>query len=238
MMSDYGRYEDDTRNRGREEGRDRNRESIFAGFRDHDHDRDNRSERMGGWAGSGRTSAYDPDGARSGNWTSERENFSLRDGRERNRDRERHGRATGGVGGMGDRLRERGDGRRRYGRDDDRAGLPIDETSRLIASNKVEGTAVYGRDDRRLGSIYNFMVEKYSGRVEYAVMSYGGMLGMGTRYYPLPWQTLTYDTERGGYRIELSERDLRDAPSFDRSTEPEFDRDYGERVHSWYGLNY
>jgi hypothetical protein len=125
-----------------------------------------------------------------------------------------------------------------YGRDDRRDGLPIDETSRLIASNKVEGTAVYGSDNARLGSIYNFMVNKYSGRVEYAVMTYGGFLGMGQRYYPLPWQILTYDTRLGGYRVGMAERDLEDAPSFDRQSEPRFDRQYGEQVYGWYGLDY
>lgn len=134
-----------------------------------------------------------------------------------------------------DRYHERGD---RFGRDDHRSGLPIEETGRLIASNKVEGTAVYGLDGERLGTIYNFMVEKVAGRVEYAVMTYGGFLGMGTRYYPIPWRMLKYDTRRGGYRVDLTVRDLERAPSFDRATEPRFDRAYEERVHNWYGLNY
>jgi hypothetical protein len=134
------------------------------------------------------------------------------------------------------RGHEQDDRHRGYGRDDERGGLPIEETSRLIGSNKVEGTAVYGRDGHRLGSIYNFMVDKLSGRVEYAVMRYGGTLGLGQRYYPLPWQILTYDTREGGYRIEMTERDLRDAPSFDRETEPHFNESYGDRVHRWYGL--
>ena len=128
--------------------------------------------------------------------------------------------------------------RERYGRDDDREGLAIDETDRMIASNKVEGTAVYGLDGDRLGSVYNFMVDKYSGKVEYAVMTYGGFLGMGTRYYPLPWKLLKYDTRIGGYRVEMTHRDLERAPSFDRNSEPRFDTAYGERVHGWYGLSY
>jgi hypothetical protein len=134
--------------------------------------------------------------------------------------------------------RERERDESRYGYDDDRRGLPVDETSRLIASNKVEGTAVYGREGERLGTIYNFMVDKYSGQVEYAVMRYGGFLGMGQRYYPLPWRILTYDTREGGYRIDLTDRDMQRAPSFDRNEEPRFSRDYGRRVHNWYGLDY
>jgi len=137
-----------------------------------------------------------------------------------------------------ERGRMRDDDREHYGRDDRSRGLPIDETDRLIASNKVEGTAVYGLDGDRLGSIYNFMVDKHSGKVEYAVMTYGGFLGMGTRYYPLPWKLLKYDTRMGGYRVEMTHRDLERAPSFDRSSEPRFDTAYGERVHGWYGLNY
>jgi hypothetical protein len=134
--------------------------------------------------------------------------------------------------------RDRGDERERYGSDDQRSGLPINETDRLIASNKVEGTAVYGLDGDRLGSIYNFMVDKHSGKVEYAVMTHGGFLGMGTRYFPMPWRLLKYDTRLGGYRVEMTHRDLERAPSFDRHSEPRFDTAYGERVHGWYGLSY
>lgn len=155
-------------------------------------------------------------------------------------DYRRHERDEWGRGGREERGGSGRDDRDRgFGSDDHNRGLPMDETSHLIASNKVEGTAVYGADGRRLGSIHNFMVDKLTGRVEYAVMSYGtGFLGMGTRYYPLPWRTLSYDTRAGGYRIQLTERDLRDAPSFDRESEPRFDREYGGRVHNYYGLNY
>jgi sporulation protein YlmC with PRC-barrel domain len=157
------------------------------------------------------------------------------------RGRERPGR--GASAGRDTPAREEEHGRggwhRGYGSDDHNRGLPMDETSHLIASNKVEGTAVYGGDGRRLGSIHNFMVDKLTGRVEYAVMAYStGFLGMGTRYYPLPWRVLSYDKRAGGYRIDLTEGDLRHAPSFDRESEPRFDRNYGSRVHDYYGLNY
>ena len=166
----------------------------------------------------------------------ERDRFE-RDGRERG---ERGHFSTGSRSSAWDRDSRHGEGwdrdREYYGYDDYHAGLPINETSRLIASNKVEGTPVYGRSGDRLGTIYNFMVEKYSGQVEYAVMRYGGFLGLGQRYYPLPWRMLSYDTEEGGYRIDMSHRDLERAPSFDRDEEPRFSRDYGRRVNSWYGL--
>ena len=70
-------------------------------------------------------------------------------------------------------------------------GVAIDETKRLIASNKVEGTPVYKRDGEQLGNVYSFMVDKYTGQVAYAVMSFGGFLGLGESYHPLPWKVLT-----------------------------------------------
>ena len=66
-------------------------------------------------------------------------------------------------------------------------GVAIEETRRLIASSKVEGTPVFNRTGEHLGSVYNFMVDKISGQVAYAVMSFGGFLGIGGSYHPLPW---------------------------------------------------
>src|SRR5262245_33318692 len=68
-----------------------------------------------------------------------------------------------------------------------------DETRSLIAASKVEGTNVYNRRGESLGSIYDVMIDKRSGNVAYAVMSFGGFLGMGERYHPLPWAVLDYD---------------------------------------------
>ena len=219
-MSEHGRYGDDTRYRDRDEGR-----RGGGGF----------SRNSGSIFGSGSRSSRGRD-----------EDWQRNQGRYDEDDRRGGGFMGGGQSGSGrsyrdergsNRYDERGGGRdKHYGPDDDRQGLPVDETSRLIASNKVEGTAVYGSDGHRLGSIYNFMVNKFSGKVEYAVMAYGGFLGMGQRYYPIPWQILTYDTREGGYHIAMTERDLRDAPSFDRDTEPKFDNQYGDRVNDYYGV--
>lgn len=113
------------------------------------------------------------------------------------------------------------------------------ETERLIASDKVEGTAVYNRDDERLGSIERFMVDKRSGQVEYAVMSFGGLFGLGHSHYPLPWQALTYDTDKGGYVVNVSKEQLEGAPRYEgEADQPVYDRDYGEKVYGYYGLTY
>ena len=93
-------------------------------------------------------------------------------------------------------------------------GIAVNETDRLIASDKVEGTAVYDRQGNRLGSVYNVMIDKYSGQVAYAVMSFGGFLGIGERYHPLPWTVLTYDPGKGAYVVDLDKDTLQGAPSF------------------------
>jgi PRC-barrel domain len=117
--------------------------------------------------------------------------------------------------------------------------IAADETDRLIASNKVEGTTVYNRTGEHLGEVYNFMVDKYSGQVAYAVMSFGGFLGIGEKYHPLPWKVLTYDTGLGGYVVDLDEETLRGAPIFDRNESPEWgSRDWDRRIHDYYRLPY
>jgi PRC-barrel domain len=88
------------------------------------------------------------------------------------------------------------------------------ETGTLIGSDKVEGTAVYGADESQIGSIERVMIDKRSGKVSYAVLSFGGFLGIGDDYYPLPWESLKYDTGLGGYRTGITEKQLQGAPKF------------------------
>ena len=93
------------------------------------------------------------------------------------------------------------------------------ETSTLIGSDKVEGTAVYGMDRNKIGSIERVMIDKVNGRVSYAVLGFGGFLGLGNEHYPLPWQSLKYDTALGGYVTGITASALRDAPKYGESSE-------------------
>ena len=122
--------------------------------------------------------------------------------------------------------------------DTDERTMARDETHDLIASDKVEGTTDYNREGERRGTISKFMVGKRNGRVEYAVMGFGGLFGMGERDYPLPWNVLTYDTDQGGYVVDLDKDKLQNAPSFERGQDPTYDRDYGEQVYTYYGVVY
>ena len=116
--------------------------------------------------------------------------------------------------------------------------IATDETQRLIASNKVEGTSVYNQEGEKLGSIYNFMVDKRSGQVDYAVLQFGGFLGLGSDYYPLPWNVLSYDLDQGGYVVNLDKSMLEEAPHYAGGSDPDFDHDYGRQVYGYYGVNY
>jgi sporulation protein YlmC with PRC-barrel domain len=115
--------------------------------------------------------------------------------------------------------------------------LAIDETARLIASDKVEGTKVYNKQGEKLGSVMNFMVDKRSGDVQYAVMEFGGLLGIGSEYYPLPWNMLDYDENQGGYVVDLDKSSIEGAPSY-KDKSPVWDHAYGQSVFGYYGLAY
>jgi len=103
----------------------------------------------------------------------------------------------------------------------------------LISSEDVEETEVYGPDGSNIGQIDHLMIDKVSGRVAYAVMSFGGFLGLGHSHYPVPWGALTYDTTLGGFRTDITEQQLKDAPEF--SDDAWGDRDWEARTHQHYG---
>lgn len=119
----------------------------------------------------------------------------------------------------------------------DTTSVATDETVGLISSDKVEGTKVYNRAGESLGSIYTLMIDKRSGQVQYAVMSFGGFLGMGSSYHPLPWRTLSYDTSLDGYVVDIDKERLRAAPSYAADETPTWtDPTYGRRIDDYYGL--
>jgi hypothetical protein len=111
------------------------------------------------------------------------------------------------------------------------------ETGTLIGSDKVEGTAVYGTDRNKIGSIERVMINKVSGKVSYAVLGFGGFLGLGNDHYPLPWQSLKYDTSLGGYVTGITASELRNAPHYAERDEWNWSDD--AKVHAlnaYYGM--
>jgi hypothetical protein len=104
---------------------------------------------------------------------------------------------------------------------------------RLISSEDVQGTLVYGVGDEEVGEIDHLLIEKVLGRAVYAVISFGGFLGLAHKHYPIPWSGLKYDTALGGFRTGITEAQLHDAPAF--SDVSWTDRAWEERTHRHYG---
>lgn len=109
----------------------------------------------------------------------------------------------------------------------------------LILGSRVEGTPVYGKDGETIGHIDDLSIERVSGKVTYAIMSFGGFLGIGEKFHPIPWALLDYDVERGGYVVPLAKADLEGAPHYERDElvalgGPSY-KSYGERIFSYYG---
>ena len=112
--------------------------------------------------------------------------------------------------------------------------LESKETTSLIGSDKVDGTSVYGADGKKIGAVERVMIDKISGKVAFAVLSFGGFLGMGEDFYPLPWSSLKYDTSLGGYRASLTKEQLDKAPKYNQSQDWSWNRDNERRVYEHY----
>jgi len=115
----------------------------------------------------------------------------------------------------------------------DQTGMSTTSPKPLIESDRVEGTAVYAANGHRIGTIKCLVIEKVSGKVVYATMSFGGFLGFGNKLHTIPWEKLVYDPSLGGYRTDITEDQLRAAPTFtqdddwsDRSRERDLHEHY------------
>src|SRR5262245_46518432 len=110
------------------------------------------------------------------------------------------------------------------------------ETASLIGSDKVEGTPVYRSNGERVGRIERVMIDKLTGKVAYAVMSFGGFMGIGEDYYPLPWSLLTYSPRLEGYEINIDEQQLKSAPKYSRHESWDWsDRAADRKLADYYG---
>ncbi len=111
------------------------------------------------------------------------------------------------------------------------------ETANLIGSDKVQGTPVYRSNGERVGTIDRVMIDKLSGKVAYAVMSFGGFMGIGEDYYPLPWSLLTYSERLDGYEVNVSEQQLKGAPKYSKHDTWDWsDRARDRKVYAYYDV--
>jgi hypothetical protein len=106
----------------------------------------------------------------------------------------------------------------------------------LIGSDRVEGTSVYRSNGQKIGAIERVMLEKRSGKIAYAVMGFGGFLGIGEDHYPVPWQRLTYNERLGGYEVNLTDAQLKNAPKYATGEEWKWGSLQGREIYSYYGI--
>lgn len=105
--------------------------------------------------------------------------------------------------------------------------LKTNETSTLISADKVKGTDIYNSAGEHLGEVDTVMIDKLSGKIAYAVVTFGGFMGMGSDRYALPWQILTYDSKEQGYIIDVTNDVLRSTPVL----RDHADRMWGTQLH-------
>ncbi len=106
-----------------------------------------------------------------------------------------------------------------------------------IASDKVDGTAVYGSDREKIGSVTNMLISKREGKVTDVIVSVGGFLGIGSELHSLPWSKLSYDTELGGYLVSVTAEQLKAAPSFaDSDRDRATNREYQSSVYDYWAV--
>jgi sporulation protein YlmC with PRC-barrel domain len=114
--------------------------------------------------------------------------------------------------------------------------ITMERDHELISSARVEGTPVFTADGERVGHVKEVMLHKKSGQIAYAVMSFGGFLGIGERYHPLPWDALDYDTKKHGYVVSVDKEALRNAPTIGpEESERLLDRGYLSGIYDYYG---
>ena len=125
----------------------------------------------------------------------------------------------------------------------DKYGMYSDSASgpgpALMGADTLLGNDVYNNDGEDLGDIKEFMIDMASGNVAYAVLSFGGLLGMGNKLFAVPWKALTLDTVNRRFTLNVKEESLKDAPGFDKDHWPSMaDATWASGVHKFYGTTY
>lgn len=110
--------------------------------------------------------------------------------------------------------------------------------SNIVSFDKVTGTNVYDCLSEKLGTIDSLMIDRFSGKVRYAVLESGGILGMGADRYPLPWESLSYEPSKGGYVAHLTREQIENAPRYESGTAKEYTNEYGRSISDYYGVPY
>ena len=107
----------------------------------------------------------------------------------------------------------------------------------LMGANTLDGNDVFNRKDEDLGDIKEIMIDMGTGRVAYAVLSYGGFMGIGDKLFAVPWHALTLDTANKRFVLDVEKDRLDNAPGFDKDQWPDMaDTAWAKEVHEYYGV--
>ena len=110
---------------------------------------------------------------------------------------------------------------------------------RTMSSSSLTGDKVFNLANEDLGKIEDLMIDVETGRVAYAVLSFGGILGMGDKLFAIPWSALRLDEERKCFVLDVAKETLESAPGFDKDNWPDLSSvDYARSVYSHYGQKY
>ena len=112
-------------------------------------------------------------------------------------------------------------------------------TSAILAS-KVKGTAVYNNSGDRIGTVEDIVLDKQSNQIMFAALGFGGLLGIGEKYYPVPWSMLDYDEAKGGYVVPLDKDRIQNAPAYDLKDLTKHDGSMGsirEQTYTYYNIS-
>ena len=112
-------------------------------------------------------------------------------------------------------------------------------TSAILAS-KVKGTTVYNTAGEKIGRVEDVVLDKQSDHILFAALGFGGVLGMGEKYYPVPWPILEYDTQKGGYVISVDKEQIDRAPAYSLDDLTKDDGDFAtirDRSYSYYDVD-
>lgn len=114
---------------------------------------------------------------------------------------------------------------------------PEKRLRRVMSSNSLTGDSVRNPADEDLGKVKELMIDVPSGRVAYAVLSFGGFLGAGDKLFAIPWDALTLDEDEKQFILDIDKETLKNAPGFDKDNWPDMaDPSWGNQIYSYYGV--
>jgi sporulation protein YlmC with PRC-barrel domain len=108
--------------------------------------------------------------------------------------------------------------------------------TKAILASKVQGTPVYNTTGDKIGTVEDVVLDKKSDKIMYAALGFGGMLGIGEKYAPVPWSMLDYQADKGGYVVPMSADMIKKAPVYDLDDLTKDDGQIRQTSYTYYNV--